>query len=313
MISKTTLKILVLFSLSLVWSACGFGSSLPKDWRKALVSIELPNPPNPTNPTMPPYRQIGTGFFITTDTQAPFRGILITARHVFDGACAQGTEVLLRVEETPSIPDSAVQRVPLTICDKRVVGTTVVPTPRWVNHPHADLAAIAPQFAKLTLPLPSIAPFPASLVASASDLEKWHVAEGDDVLLLAFYPNAGADRPSSAIIREGVIAEFQEQPDTFLISLPVFPGNSGSPLVLRPTAIHASDNGATQLGEVNPPLLLGVVIESIQYQEAAMSLQTGRPRVLFEENSGLTRVVRAERIRELLALVPLPAVAPAHP
>jgi hypothetical protein len=58
---------------------------------------------------------------------------------------------------------------------------------------------------------------------------------------------------------------------------------------------------------------LGVIIASIEYSDTAMSSQTGRPRVLFEENSGLTLVVRSERIRELLALVPLPTLAPAHP
>jgi hypothetical protein len=289
------------------------GDSLPKDWRKALVSIELPdlNNPNRIPGSSIPYRPIGTGFFVTPDTHAPFRGILFTARHVFEGACSQGTDVFLRVEESPSTPDAAIQRIPLTICDKRVVGTNVVSIPRWINHPRVDLAAMLPQFPAQTH-LPVINPFPFSLIASAADLEKWHVAEGEDVFLLAFYPNAEPDRPSSAIVRQGVIAEFQEQSDTFLISLPAFPGNSGAPLILRPTIIHfAGDTGQGEIGTINPSLLMGVVVEYVPYLEPAISPQTGRVRVMFEENSGLTRVIRSERIRELLAQVT--ATIPARP
>jgi hypothetical protein len=150
------------------------------------------------------------------------------------------------------------------------------------------------------------------LIASVADLEKWHVAEGEDVLMLTFYPNTGADRPSSAIVRQGVIAEFQEQPDTFLVSLPAFPGNSGAPLLLKPAAVHSSaDGGPIEMGTINPPLLMGVVVEYIPYFEPAISPQTNRVRVLFEENSGLTRVIRSERIRELLTQVPMNIVFPA--
>ncbi len=68
----------------------------------------------------------------------------------------------------------------------------------------------------------------------------------------------------------------------------VFPGNSGSPVVLKPVAVHLMDNRFT-IGQVNPALLLGVVFEYVTYSEVAVSTQTGRPRVSFEENSGLAK------------------------
>jgi hypothetical protein len=56
---------------------------------------------------------------------------------------------------------------------------------------------------------------------------------------------------------------------------------------------------------------MGVVVEYVPYLEPAVSPQTGRIRVMFEENSDLTRAIRSERIRELLAQVT--ATIPARP
>ena len=97
----------------------------------------------------------------------------------------------------------------------------------------------------------------------------------------------------------GVVANFSEDQDSFVVDSFVFPGNSGSPVVLKPTATHLLNN-IFAIGQVNPALLLGVVVEYVPYIDVAFSAQTNRPRVSFEENSGLTRVIRSERIKELL-------------
>lgn len=289
------------------------GDVLPKNWRRALVSIEMLASPAGRLPGSSPYQQIGTGFWVTTDTKPPFRGIMVTARHVFEEACnsssSASVDVLLRVEEEPSIPDAQIPRTPLTICDRTGAPSNpaaggpaapqIITRPRWINHPRVDLAAILTSVPP-GIKAPDIRPFPISLIATATDVQKWLVAEGDDVLMLSFYPNAEPDRSSSAIVRQGVIAEFGEQQDTYLISLPVFPGNSGAPVLLKPTAIHYSQDSGTQFGNVNPSFVMGVVIGYITYQELAVSPQTKRPRVAFEENSGLTFVVRPERITELI-------------
>jgi len=149
---------------------------------------------------------------------------------------------------------------------------------------------------------PDLKPFPENFIGNDSEFDRWHVSEGDDVLMLSFHPSAEGDLASSAIVRQGVIAEFAEQADTYLVSLPVFPGNSGAPIVLKPTAVHGSQGGAVSVG-INPPILMGVVIGYLPYIEPAISAQTHRIRVTFEENSGLTRVVRAQRISEVLKQV----------
>ncbi len=46
--------------------------------------------------------------------------------------------------------------------------------------------------------------------------------------------------------------------------------------------------------------LLGVISGYIPYQDIAISLKTKRPRITFEENSGLTIVVPIDEVRILL-------------
>ena len=46
--------------------------------------------------------------------------------------------------------------------------------------------------------------------------------------------------------------------------------------------------------------LIGMVSSFIPYRDVAISVQTKRPRIIFEENAGLCNVVPAEIILELL-------------
>jgi hypothetical protein len=71
-----------------------------------------------------------------------------------------------------------------------------------------------------------------------------------------------------------------------LIDALVFPGNSGGPVITRPelTSIEGTKRQ-------NNAYLLGVVRAYVPYQDVAISQQTGRPRIAFEENSGLAEVI----------------------
>ena len=70
--------------------------------------------------------------------------------------------------------------------------------------------------------------------------------------------------------------------DTMVLDCFVFPGNSGGPVVLRPERTTIEGTASPQRA-----LLLGVVKSYVPYQDVAISRQTGRPRVVFEENTGL--------------------------
>jgi len=85
---------------------------------------------------------------------------------------------------------------------------------------------------------------------------------------------------------------------SFLIDSFIFPGNSGGPVVLKP------ESPLNQFAGEKPPIkaayLLGIVRGFIPYTDVAVSAQTGRPRVTFEENSGLTEVIPMDYIEDAI-------------
>jgi hypothetical protein len=73
-----------------------------------------------------------------------------------------------------------------------------------------------------------------------------------------------------------------------LIDAFVFSGNSGGP-VFKPCRT------ALALGELETDCLIGMVKAYMPYTDSALSRQTGKVRVTFEENSGLAVVVRSNQ------------------
>jgi S1-C subfamily serine protease len=80
----------------------------------------------------------------------------------------------------------------------------------------------------------------------------------------------------------------------FLLDAPVFPGNSGGPVFVVPNE-RAGHHSPTAY-------LMGIVAYAINYQDTAVSQQTSRPRVYFEENSGLSAAYPIDCVAD--ALVP---------
>lgn len=87
--------------------------------------------------------------------------------------------------------------------------------------------------------------------------------------------------------------------DDLLADAFVFPGNSGGPVLYEPP-IKIKGKGLITSPFINEEHLVGLVSEFLSYSETAVSQQTKRPRVVFEENSGLARIVPADAIRDLL-------------
>jgi len=282
-------------------------SVVPKEWESAIVSIEAATTPQEQLAGAGKFKALGTGFLISVDDKPPYRAFLFTARHVFEGACSQSPTVYLRYRDSPRDEHNEPKRQELDICQRVPLSqggaVLITNSPLWTSHPSADLAGI-------TLPSAANSPDPSKVVvfskaevASAEHEKQWDVGEGDETLTLTFHPNLIRGQPSSPIVRHGIIAEYSEDdPDSFLIDSLAYPGNSGSPVVLKPTVVHRT-NAGYNIGPVNPPLLLGVVVEFIPYTDVAVSLQTLRPRITFEENSGLVRVLRSKKILELLQIM----------
>ncbi len=118
------------------------------------------------------------------------------------------------------------------------------------------------------------------------------LSEGNGIFVLGFPLGLVDGMQDYVIVRQGAIARIRDRLDSpmvkfFLIDSFMFPGSSGSPVVLKPETVFI-------LG-TRPPItqsyLVGVVQGFVSYIDTAVSTQTKRPRVTFEENSGLARVV----------------------
>jgi hypothetical protein len=137
--------------------------------------------------------------------------------------------------------------------------------------------------------------------AKAKDLG---LSEGYGVFVLGFPMNLVGTGRDYVIVRGGSIArvrdtlDFPETTKSFLIDSFIFPGSSGSPVVLRPETAFAQFQG--EKPPISAAYLLGLVNSYIPYIDVAISGQTRRPRVTFEENSGLAEVIPADYIEETI-------------
>lgn len=132
-----------------------------------------------------------------------------------------------------------------------------------------------------------------------ADAKDHGTSEGDFVYVLGFPMGIVSPDRQYVIVRAGVIARLRDAVDQksreFLIDANVFPGNSGGPVVLKPEVVSIEQTKA-----INRAALIGIITSYVPYQDIAISQQTGRPRIIFEENSGLAAVVPSDCIIEVV-------------
>ena len=134
-----------------------------------------------------------------------------------------------------------------------------------------------------------------------SQMKETGVDEGNLVYALGFPMNLVDDRVKAPICRLGCVSRVTDafnRPQAaamFLIDAQTFPGNSGGPIISRPE--HISIDGTPHNLKAN---LIGILSAYIPYMETLYSRQTGRSRMIQEENSGLTIVHPVDRIKEVV-------------
>ena len=143
------------------------------------------------------------------------------------------------------------------------------------------------------------------VVAGRSKLVDLGVAEGDFVYVLGFPMGLVGVERNLAIVRQGVLARVSDAllnpSHNYLIDAFIFPGSSGGPVILKPELAHIKETEHVKGTKPIPlPFLIGLVKEYISYQEVAISPQTRRPRIVFEENSGLAEVIPIDRVQECI-------------
>jgi hypothetical protein len=244
---------------------------------------------------------------------------LVTAKHVLDGWRAQQaagpakglvvSEPMIRVN--PVAVTSAATDVALSAFKDKDADWTNNPNGKDVSVLSVDLDVLRQKGLALTFFADD------EMTADISKLNSLKVAAGDGVFVLGFPMGLIENWRNVVIIKGGTIARIEDmlisRSDSFLIDALVFPGNSGGPVVLRPEI--ASINGTPAQ---HNSLLIGMVIAYQPYIDVAVSQQTQRPRVTFEENSGLASVLPTDHIVAAIAAdqkkrrpaAPPPASAP---
>jgi S1-C subfamily serine protease len=169
-------------------------------------------------------------------------------------------------------------------------------------NPEVDVAAVPVNMNLLQAEGMQVAFFAdAQHCAPVARLQSEGVAEGDSVFLLGYPMGLIGGVGAAALVRSGTIARlrdvFASPSSPFLIDGSVYPGNSGGPVVSKPEL--ASVSGTTAVGS---SYLIGIVASYTAYQDVAVSQQTGRPRVIFEENSGIAQVFTVDMIAETVEI-----------
>jgi hypothetical protein len=125
------------------------------------------------------------------------------------------------------------------------------------------------------------------------------VSELFDVFFLSYQPGIQPQKKILPIIRTGIVSLINND-KTFYIDASAFPGNSGSPVFIKPSPITFGESSIVLGGDPVGGKFVGIIGEYVPYQEVAISTQTGRPRVIFEENTGLSKVWSYTFIKEIM-------------
>ena len=217
-----------------------------------------------------------------------WRIYLVTNRHVFEG------QPLVQVRFNPQEAKPAQEYpVPLTNPDD---------SPAWVSHPdpEVDVAVVQINANLLDEHRIQFAAFRSDLhVADIAKANELGLTEGDGVFALGFPLGLVGGERNYVIVRAGVIARIRDalsrSTKEFLADIPIFPGNSGGPVVTRPEMSSIQGTKSQRAA-----YLVGMVKAYVPYQEVAISQQTKRPRIVFEENSGLAAVIPVDFIKETI-------------
>lgn len=232
---------------------------------------------------------IASAFFYGFPRGEPgYTPMLVTNRHVFDDSQA----VWVRINAEASEPAKEF-RLALRNADG---------SPNWFAHPNpdVDVAVVPIDFENLHVRGARPRFFVGDKQAiRTGEMTEIGTSEGDFVYILGFPLGLAGGERNFVIVRAGTIARVRDLLDgkskTFLLDASVFPGNSGGPVILKPEAMTIMGTKVS-----NMPYLIGIVHGYVPYEDVAVSTQTQRPRVIFQENSGLALVHPIDCVEETI-------------
>jgi len=236
------------------------------------------------------------GDFLRQDGDTQWHQVyLITNRHVF----LERQKAYLRCNPQA---DEPAREYELSLVDRDG-------KPLWLTHadPDVDIAVIPVNMPKLREEGMQVSYFHSDQhVANVEKLNELGITEGDFTYVLGFPMGLVGGNRNFVIARSGSIARIRDTlaktNKEFLIDTFIFPGNSGGPVVSKPEAM-----AITGTKSQNAAFLIGVVKGYVPYRDIAISPQTGQPRVVFEENSGLATAHPVDYIQDIIHAIPMAA------
>lgn len=226
----------------------------------------------------------GTGFLVSIDSIRH----LVTAKHVvmenindrFTGKMIDNEYRVFFNKKDKSLGSHAIVEI------KRLLNV------KWIFHsnPNVDLAII-PFGVDTTKD-------DVDAIPNAFFMTSKRLFELYNIYFLSYQPELALSTRINPILRTGSISLLNED-NTFYIDAFAFPGNSGSPVFLTPSSIRFDNPGVFNINDPLGHNFIGIIGAYIPYREIAISLQTKRPRVVFEENTGLAKVWSIEYLNEI--------------
>jgi len=236
---------------------------------------------------------IGTGFllgrpYLSDQGNGHYHVFLVTNKHVL----AEKNSVIVRFN--PQEDESARDyEIPLRDQSAKVL---------WSGHPDAELDIAVIQLNPNILYKHKVRfnYFAADQhMLTMPHMARMGVSEGDYIYVLGFPMGIVAPDRQYTVARSGIIARFRDtiegQSKDFLVDVSIFPGNSGGPVITKPEMISVDGTQA-----VDKAALIGMITSYVPYKDVAISQRTQRPRVVFEENSGLAAAVPSDFILQAI-------------
>jgi S1-C subfamily serine protease len=224
-----------------------------------------------------------------SETENYYHVYLVTNRHVVEQL---GKRMILRFNPEG---DEAAREIPIDLNGPDG-------SPVWIGHPNPkiDVAVIPLNAKRLREEKIRFHYFQSDAhVMDKKKASELGLTEGDGVFVLGFPLGLVGGSRNYVIVRQGTIARIRDylmaSGKEFLVDTTIFPGNSGGPVVTRPEVFSIEGTQAS-----SSAYLLGIVQSYVPYQDVAYSKQTDRPRVIFEENSGLASIVPIDYAQEII-------------
>ena len=234
--------------------------------------------------------QLGTGLIFLQDnvqSEEQARRFLITNRHLVDGY--DSVTLVMDGDDEFSAPTL---RIDLTDGSRKLIR----------NPGGLDLVAIPLDEGALNREMRGVRPIRETECLTAEMVQDIGVAEGDGIFIVTLPAGLeGLEDLVGPVVKQGCIARIGQyisgKANHILIDANITHGNSGSPVFLKPTEFAVPGTKSNTF-----PYLLGLIEGAFTYEEPAASVITGRTRVVFEEQSGIVRVVSSDDILDTVEL-----------